>query len=274
MPEPHRVETSRNLSRMCLAVFVLALALFSLHIYRTPLYAMDSIQYMGNALLMEETNVVKIHDRVYSDLRRSVPKIVFEHLTGNEPGAAADQNESRRERAINPYRFAEFLPLFAIRPLYNQTLWVVSKLGVGLVRAGVLISTVSYFLLGLLLYLWIRPYIPPVQGVVVGLLALISPNLAIVGRETTSDALASLVAFTSLYLIFEKRRLPLGMLALLLSIYFRTDFIVLAGPVILLCWLRDEFPATTELARGAGQRRIDGRVPRAPMHWGGRASRL
>lgn len=57
------------------------------------------------------------------------------------------------------------------------------------------------------------------------------------GRDTTADPLATLVAFASLYLIFEKRRLFPGFILLLASIYFRTDFVVLAGPVILACWL-------------------------------------
>jgi branched-subunit amino acid transport protein len=218
--------------------YVVSLALLSFHIYRTPIYAMDSLQYMGNALLMEDTNPVHIHQRVYSELRRSVPATIFEHLTGNEPGAPQDQNASRHERAVNPYRFAEFLPLFAIRPLYNQTLYFVSKMGVGLVRSGVLISVGSYFLIGLILFLWMRPYASPLVSVAVSLLTMASPPLTILGRETTSDALASLVALISLYVIFDKRQLTLGLVLLLVSIYFRTDFVVLAGPVILVCWLQ------------------------------------
>jgi len=68
------------------------------------------------------------------------------------------------------------------------------------------------------------------------MLLLVSPPLMAMGRETTADALATLIAFTSLYLIFEKRRLMPGMTLLLASIYFRTDFVVLAAPVILACW--------------------------------------
>ena len=45
------------------------------------------------------------------------------------------------------------------------------------------------------------------------------------------------MAFSSLYLIFETGALTAGLVVLLASIYFRTDFVVLAGPVILACWL-------------------------------------
>ncbi len=48
-------------------------------------------------------------------------------MLGHVEGATPDYAESRRMRAANPYQYAEFLPLFAIRPLYNQTLWLVAR---------------------------------------------------------------------------------------------------------------------------------------------------
>jgi hypothetical protein len=213
-----------------------------LHLYRKPIYDMDSLQYMGNALLMEERDPVRLHDRVYSELRKAVPPNQLEQLLGNEVGAPADQNYSRRERATNPYDFAEFLPLFAIRPLYNETLYVVSKTGLGLVRAGVAISVGSYYLLGVVLFLWVRAHAIPLRSAILCTLGMLSPPLTALGRDTTSDALASLVAFVSLYLIFERRCLGLGTVILLSSLFFRTDFVVLAVPVIFLFWLERRIP--------------------------------
>jgi hypothetical protein len=71
---------------------------------------------------------------------------------------------------------------------------------------------------------------------------MITPPLTGLGRDTTSDAMASIVAMVSLYLIFEKRHFTLGMILLLSSIYVRIDFVALAGPVILICWLQDRLP--------------------------------
>ena len=127
--------------------------------------------------------------------------------------------------------------MFAIRPLYNQTLYWVSKTGLGLVRSGILISVVSYFLIGVLFFLWIRSYTNGLFCLTVALLLMISPPVMSLGRDPTSDALSTLVAFASLYLIFEKQRLTPGLVLLLASIFFRTDFVVLAGPTILACWL-------------------------------------
>jgi len=68
---------------------------------------MDSIQYMGNALLMEDRNLTEIHRRVYDDVRANVPKAALQGLLGHTPGAPEDQNESRQARAESPSRFAE-----------------------------------------------------------------------------------------------------------------------------------------------------------------------
>ena len=218
-------------------LYALALGIASIHLYRTPIYAMDAVQYMGNALLMEDTDIVSVHRRVYAELTRWVPEGARRGLLGNEPGAPQDQNESRRERARSPQRYAQFLPLFAIRPLYNQSLWLLSKTGLGLVRSAILISVASYFAIGILLLVWLDRYVGAWFGSAMALLMMISPPLTELGRELTSDAQASLIVFASLFLIFERRRLASGLALLLASIFFRTDFVVLAGPVILACWL-------------------------------------
>jgi hypothetical protein len=232
----------RIASRTVLASYLAILAFVSFHLYRKPTYDMDSIQYMGNALLLEERDPVRLHQRVYSELRRSVPPEELAPLLGEGAGAPADQNYSRRERARDAYRFAEFLPLFAIRPLYNVSLYLVSKAGFGLVKAGVAISVGSYLLLGALLFVWVRQYTAPLFAFALCTLGMLTPPMTAVGRDPTSDALASLVAFVALYLIFEKRRLGPGVVALLLSLFFRTDFVVLAGPVLFVCWLQRRLP--------------------------------
>ena len=217
-------------------LYLLSLLLSTLHLYHNPIYAMDAVQYMGNALLMEDTNIVRVHERVYAELRRGVPANALRGLLGGDADSPTDQNESRRARARSPLIFAEFLPLFAIRPLYNQSLWLLSKTGLGLLRSAILISSVSYFSIGTLLLVWVRQYAGMMFGAVLSFLLMISPPMAEIGRDLTSDGLATLVAFAALFLIFEKRFLFPGIVLLLVSIFFRTDFVVLAGPALLACW--------------------------------------
>ncbi len=235
MPGQGRNHTATN--KAIFFLYLLVLGGVSIHLYRRPVYDVDAIQYMGNALLMEETDIGRVHKRVYADVQRSVPQRERQSLLGEEPGAPEAQKKSRQGRAASAYRYAEFLPLFAIRPLYNQTLWLVSKSGLGLVRSGILISVGSYFLLGILVFFWLGRYTSRMFTLAVSILLMISPPLADMGRDPTPDALATLIALGALYLIFEKRRIVPGMALLLASIYFRTDFVVLAGPTILACWL-------------------------------------
>jgi hypothetical protein len=209
----------------------------SRHLYKTPLYAMDSVGYMGNALLFGDNNIARIHAQVYADLETRVPQPARDHLLGHDPGAPADQNASRQLRARDPYRFAEFLPFYAIRPLYNRVLWLVSKTGLGLVRSTAFLSAAAYFFLAWLLLAWMQRYAALPFAVAMASLVMISPPLMILGRETTADALATLVAFSALYLMFEKESLLAGLIVLLASLYFRTDFVVLAGPALFVCWI-------------------------------------
>ncbi len=244
-----RTITSRTRIAWLVAYAVL-LSLVSIHLYKNPIYDMDAFQYMGNALLMEETDPVIVHQRVYSEIDLRIPKASRDHLLGLDPGAPPDKAASSRERATNPYRFAEFLPLFAIRPLYNQTLWLASKTGLGLVRASIFVSVASYFLLGILLMVWVSRHVNALLAFLIASLSMLSPPLVQLGRHMTADALATFFAFLSLYLIFERRLLTAGLAVLLASIYFRTDNVVLAGPVILACWLerRVDFVKASALA--------------------------
>src|SRR5260370_19303286 len=64
-------------------LYVLLLSGVAINLYRKPIYSMDSIQYMVNALLMEERDPVRIHQRVYDDVRRSVPRVEREGMLGH-----------------------------------------------------------------------------------------------------------------------------------------------------------------------------------------------
>jgi hypothetical protein len=241
---------SRTRSFLWICLYLILIGSISRHLYKTPVYNMDFVGYMGNALLIEDNDLVRVHANVYSELDRWVPGPAREHLRGHDPGAPEEQNKSRQLRVKDPYRFAEFLPFYAIRPLYNRVLLLVSKTGLGLVRSTVFISAAAFFCLAMLLMAWMQKYVALSFAVVMASLVMICPPVMAVGRETTSDALATLVAFSALYLIFEKRSLLAGLIVLLGSLYFRTDFVVLAGPVLLACWLehRLKFWQATALA--------------------------
>jgi len=50
-----------SVSRGMIVAYLLCLECISFHVYRTPMYTPDALQYMGNATLMEETDPIKLH---------------------------------------------------------------------------------------------------------------------------------------------------------------------------------------------------------------------
>jgi hypothetical protein len=216
------------------AVYVLLLFLASARCIRSPFYQLDILGYMGNAVLIEDRDPIDIHQRVYAEAARDMPRATYQDMTG-QLGGSDDLVRSKQDRARDPWHFAEYLPFFAIRPIYNQALYFLSKSGLRLVRAAILISTTSYILIGLILFVWLSEYVAVEYAAVASLLIMVSPPVTFVGRFAGSDALAALFALFSLFLIFEKQKLTPGLALLLASVFVRTDNVVVAGLTLLAC---------------------------------------
>src|SRR5262249_2079377 len=133
---------------------------------------------------------------------------------------------SRKARAAHASYFAEFLPCFAIRPVYNQLLFLVSRVS-GLTRATILLAVVPYFMLAVLVFFWALRYANPTFAAVFSLLLMLMPPIASLGRTTISDSLSVFIAALAVYLIFEKAQEAAGIALLLLSVFVRTDNFVL-----------------------------------------------
>ncbi len=219
---------------MWIASYVVVLGIFSIHLYRFPVYPMDTLGYMGNALLMKHLDSARIHELVYSELdQMSVG--VRRDLLGIRGSGDAVQDASRQMRAKSVDSFSEFLPCFAIRPIYIQSLYALSLI-VGLRRSAVLLSVGSYFLLGILVFAWCLRYVRPYYAAASSLFLMLTPPVTLLGRSTLPDALSTLLGMSALFLIFEIDSLLPGLLLLLGSIYVRTDSIALALPVLAILW--------------------------------------
>jgi len=216
------------------AFYILALIGLCVHLYRTPVYDMDMIGYMGNALLTNGTSADKAHELVYAEIRR-LPADARDSLLGLRSGDDPSHGASRKARAAHASYFAEFLPCFAIRPVYNQLLFLISRVS-GLTRATILLAVVPYFLLGVLVFYWARRYASAGFAAIFSLLLMLMPPIASLGRTTISDALSVFTAALAVYLIFEKEQDAAGIGLLLLSIFVRTDNVILASLVFAALW--------------------------------------
>jgi hypothetical protein len=225
-------DNSRWRTRVGSSVYAIILALVTIHFYRAPFWDLDMLGYMGNARLNETVDPIKLHDLVYSELQSSVPSTAFGYLTG-APGEP-DQMGSKHERLVNAYHYAEFLPCFAIRPMYNQTIYWLSRTGIGLVRSIRLVSALSYYLLGILILIWLGRYTP--YSPLVALLIMLLPPISLLARYTAADSLSVLLGMLALFIVFECDRVALGLGILLAAIWFRTDNVVLIAPVLVILW--------------------------------------
>jgi len=195
---------------------------------------------MANAVAMSGASVQVIHETVYREAKAGIPSPTFKHLTGDDPSEPEHEGNSFRQRAVDPYRFAEFLPCFAIRPIFNEFIYVLHYwLGVGLLKAVVLIPVVSYWLMGWVVFFWACRYVPTAWAALISSLTLLSPPLWDLARSTTPDALSSLVVLLAMLLLFEKKILLPGIILLMASVYVRTDNVVLVLLVLAYLFIAD-----------------------------------
>jgi hypothetical protein len=186
--------------------------------------------------VLENSKPEAIHAAVYGALAR-VPPGTRAHLLGQDQGPSPAQIASFRDRANNPEHFVEFLPCFAIRPLYIELLHVLRKFGVGLLETTVIASVLSYIALAGLVFVWCCRYLGHRYAVVPAILLAIAPSTLSLARYGGPDSLSTFWTLLSLYLIFEQRWLCMGLVVLLSSIYVRTDNVLLVLVVLAYLWL-------------------------------------
>ena len=216
--------------------YLLFLSLFAGHAYFYSLYDIDMMGYIGNALAISSASIQQIHDDAYRALAAETPREVQDHLLGRDMAPPISQWKSRQDRATNAYHFAEYLPCFAIRPIFNELVYLLHfKLGVGLVRATIVIPVVSYWCIGVLVFWWLSSYIGYPRAALFSLLLMLSPPILDLARFNTPDALACLLVLAALYLVFERNYLFSGLTLLLVSVYVRTDNVVMAVGVLGYC---------------------------------------
>ncbi len=219
--------------KVVVGIFLLLLTLLSSHAYFYSLYDMDMMGYVGNAIAISGANVRQIHDVAYRALADEVPSGIKEHLLGTDVSGPPTQWQSRQDRATNAGHFAEYLPCFAVRPIFNELVYLLHyKAGVGLIRATIVISVASYWLTGVLVLVWLTPYVGVLRAAICSLFLMLAPPIINLARFNTPDALSCLVSLAALYLVLERKALFLGLTLLLLSVYVRTDNILLVVAVL------------------------------------------
>ncbi len=218
-------------------------ALLSAWAILQPQYTWDLLGYIGCSVDSKDPRVIH---RAAFDAVRSIS-------TDKEMQV---DNPYRVDVSANPYHFAEQLPFYSIKPVYVALVKGLHRLGMPFPKAAVAVSAASSFLLALLLWLWLAPYLSGLPLAAACSLIMLSPNVLALSRWATPDCLATLVAAAAFYLILERKWYFWGSSLLLLDVWVRTDALVLAGIVFAVLLVRRkldivQFAALSLLALGS-----------------------
>ncbi len=177
------------------------------------------LPYTDLILRMDHHNAQEAHYLTYDLTKKNVPSKDFQQLTDSS-------NVYRFKMLSDPAAFNEQLPFYVIKPLYTGLAYLFYKLGVSLPQATLIPSFVSYLLIGLLLFHWLRIYLSLPIAFVTSLLIMVSSPLIEVAKLSTPDCLSTFLLLASFYFIIENPSLWLAIVFMVLSVFARLDNIV------------------------------------------------
>ena len=187
------------------------------------LYDWDIIAYVGIVYSITEDSIEEAHARTYAEIKKSVSPRRYQFLIGEN----AVSSEYIKIVARDPQSFAQQLPFYSVKPLYPAMLYLLSKLNIDIVPASILISQISYLLIGGLLMYWLTKYYPIVPAclLTIGLVSI--PFVLLLATYSGPDGLSVLLVLLGLFLFTETKYLKSAIAVLLISITARPDNIIL-----------------------------------------------
>jgi len=203
--QPHHKPRNSPLLRWF--VYLVVMALFALACYRHPL-ADDFDRYVYEAIVRGQSQPLA---DVYQSVKHESPRA--------EASTILD----------SPEHLAKLEPLYKIRPVYLILISVMARAGLSIQHAINLISAASFFVIAIAVALWTR-------RLLLSALIVVSAPIFILGRMGTPDALSTAAVLLAL-LAIVRERINLGCILLLLSVWIRTDnIIVMAVTLVILGW--------------------------------------
>lgn len=196
---------------------VLCISIISIY---KPDYNWDTLPYVASAYSLElhDTNIV--HNNAYEVVKKSIPPQAYELLTTN--------NKYREEMLVCAACFYQQLPFYRIRPLYVVLIYTFYKLGLNIVISPFIISGLSYFLICLICFFWLKKISKDqVLVFIVSILLAIGPFLLSSATEASPNALSGLITLGALY-SFLRGKFMLFLVLMLISVFARPDNLLAA----------------------------------------------
>ena len=175
--------------------------------------------YIGLAKGIDQHNLVEVHREIYAEARKHIPTRTYDRLTGSTYTSLMRMHN-------DPEYYYSTLPYYAVKPLYILAIRFFHFAGINIVKSGILPTCISVLLLGGLIFIWIKKYIPAFQSFILCAVLLLCSPVVISISMTTPDGLAAFFFLLAAYFLFERKRIPIAIVSLILSIYTRIDFII------------------------------------------------
>ena len=196
----------------------LAVGIFA---FKRPHYNWDMLAYMAIVIKMEhpDATVAQLHTDTYKAAKENIPAPEYKLLTDST-------HAYRKKMAEDPFAFYGQLPFYVIKPLYTGSVYLFHKSGFTLPASTVLPSIIGYLLIGLLLFYWLRKYLPLLIAFVAGLLIMFSIYMVNIAGYSSPDYLSAFFLFSAIYYIMEKPSIRMMFFFFLLSLFTRIDNII------------------------------------------------
>lgn len=199
-----------------------------IHAFYDPANNWDILPYIGAIYSMESADTNVVHSKAFETVKNSVDFRTYELLT---------TGSAYREAMLSCAKcFYEQLPFYKIKALYLLTAYLLYKLGAGTMASIVLVSSVSYVLINIICFLWLR-FISgkEIIGVFIGIAFSIFPFLLNSASEAAPNAFSALIVLSAMYFLVVKKMLYPFCALMLVSVIARPDNIILF--LVLLAFL-------------------------------------
>lgn len=213
--------------RLWMYIYVIYLSLLSFIAFKYPRMNWDVIPYMYLVLQMDHSDASQeyLHIRTYQSLYESIPHNTYSRLI--------TRDKFTHEVYRSPQALYEVSSLYKVKPLYVLSCWLLNKVGVGVFQATYIVSVISMFILGLLLYKVIHDIMKvSFVTIIVCLLITINPFWFQLSTLSTPDALSSLFIFLTM-MFFRNEKLYFTGIFSVLAVLTRADNIIFI--TLLLC---------------------------------------
>ncbi len=233
--------------------------LLLIHFLRYNNYSTDTVEFVANVVALHTSDPVAIRDLAYQAVTTEAPAMVVPHILGTD--LSTEQAAVRRAKHADPYRFAQFLPYFSVKPLYIEALNLVHQAGVGLVRSIAVVSAVSFAAMAALIYWWVLKLGGSVWA---ACLVLLTPEMSALSQGTGPDALSVLFLLGGLFSLWYLRP-SLGLTLLLSSAWVRPENAIFCILVLVYLAVKGELRGWMAVVLIA----ISAMTPMAISHFGG-----